>query len=123
MEVKRNKNMPVEETQAAKILTQLNQATIEKLEKLFRNVHAIGLIGRPFIDILWTAKLDKAKNLDLGNTYVNHKSAKVFTHFIAEIEKNKIAEQLRMAKFLSVLSDGSTDSSVTEKEIIYARIC
>ena len=77
VEVKRNENMPVEETQAAKIITQLNQATMEKLEKLFRNVHAIGLVGRPFIDILWTAKLDKAKSLGLGNTYVNHKSAKV----------------------------------------------
>ena len=123
VDIKYGQSMPVHETPAAKILTTLSQETIDKLSILFRNAHATAMAGRPFTDCVWLAQLDKAKGLHVGNTYLNPKSAKLFTHYIAEIENEKVASTLSSAKFVSVLSDGSTDAGVTEKEIVYARVC
>ncbi len=38
---------------------------------------------------------------------------------IAEIERQKIERELTEAKFCSLMSDGSTDVSVVENEIVY----
>lgn len=42
-------------------------------------------------------------------------------HFIAEAERQKLKEALATTKFLSVMSDSSTDSSVMEEELVYVR--
>ena len=60
--------------------------------------------------------------MDLGTTYRNDKAAQNFTHFIAEVERLKLVSQIRDSKFLAVMSDGSTDKSVTEQEIVYVRM-
>ncbi|XP_038832092.1 zinc finger protein 862-like [Salvelinus namaycush] len=44
-------------------------------------------------------------------------------HHIAEVERNNIRENLKSTKFLSIMSDGSTDSSVKEEELVYVRFC
>lgn len=111
-----------EQTEAQKTVESLNKAVMDKLIIMFKTVHAISLAGRPFSDYVWMSKLDQAKGLDIGNTYLNSNSAKEFCKFIAIAEMNKIADNLNKAKFVSIMSDGSTDSSVTEVEIVYSRI-
>lgn len=44
-------------------------------------------------------------------------------HHIAEVERNNIRENLKNTKFLSIMSNGSTDISVKEEELIYVRFC
>ena len=61
--------------------------------------------------------------MDIGNTYRNDKAAQQFTHFIAAVEEEKLRKGLKSTNFLSVLSDGSTDSSFKEQEIVYSRFC
>jgi len=61
------------------------------------------------------------KGLDVGETYLNTNSAKSFVHFIAEEERGRMTKEYANAKFLAVLSDGSTDSAVVEEEIVYVR--
>lgn len=119
----RNKSTSGEETIAMKSLLCLNEAVTNKLMHLFRNAHALALAGRPFTDFEWMARLDKKKGLDLGNTYLNSKRAKDFTDAIANVQLNDIYEQLQEASYTSIMSDGSTDASVTEVEIIYVRVC
>ncbi|XP_069105153.1 zinc finger protein 862-like [Argopecten irradians] len=107
-----------EETLATKSLQSLNKAVIDKLIILFRNAHALCLSGRPFTDFVWLTKLDKAKGLDIGNTYLNNKRAKEFTDYIAQIQLNQVHDVFEESNFVSVMSDGSTDSSITEIEIV-----
>ncbi len=49
--------------------------------------------------------------------------SRVFIKYIIEAERRKIQEELKDAKFFSVLSDGSTDCAVKEEELVYARFC
>ncbi|XP_045548900.1 zinc finger protein 862-like [Salmo salar] len=44
-------------------------------------------------------------------------------HHIAEVERNNIRENLKNPTFLSIMSDGSTDTSVKDEELVYVRFC
>ena len=57
----------------------------------------------------------------MGERYRNDKKAKEFIHSIADVETARIADQVASARFISVLSDGSTDNSITEQEAVYVR--
>lgn len=61
------------------------------------------------------------KELPLGETYRNKVEARVFLHYIADMERKKIEDRLGKAKFISIMSDGSTDSAVKEQEMVYVR--
>ena len=96
---------------------------MDRLSILFRNAHALAKHCRPFNDFEWMLDADEKKGLKVGSTYRNDKQCKNFIQCIARVERKKIEEEIRMANFISVLSDGSTDVSVTENEIVYVRIC
>ena len=57
----------------------------------------------------------------MGDTYRNRKQAKNFVHFIALTERQQTVQEFNEARFVAILYDGSTDSAVTEEEIVYAR--
>ncbi|XP_049892465.1 zinc finger protein 862-like isoform X1 [Epinephelus moara] len=61
------------------------------------------------------------KELPVGKTYRNKVEARVFLHYIADMERKKIEDRLGRAKFISIMSDGSTDSAVKEQEMVYVR--
>jgi len=78
-------------------------------------------------DEIWWQKLTWplarwAKNgLDLGENYRNINGCKTFAASIAQTLVNKQVQELENINFRSILSDGSTDVSVTEQEIVYIR--
>jgi hypothetical protein len=108
-------------TPAEKSLQQLNSAVFKKLNILFRNAHAIAKNSRPLRDFNWMATLDEKKGIQVGETYRNDKSCKSFITAISSIEQENIRKELDKHKFLTIISDGSTDVSVVENEIIYCR--
>ncbi|XP_045921378.1 zinc finger protein 862-like [Micropterus dolomieu] len=101
----------------------MSEQTSKKMKLLFRTVHAIGKKARPLSDFEWMCDLDEQKVLSVGSTYRNEKQAKEFMHYIAEVERNNIRGNLKNTKFLSIMSDGSTDSPVKEEELVYVRFC
>jgi len=94
----------------------MNEEVFAKLEKMFRTSHALAKHNRPFKDFVWQRQLDKAKGLNIGTTYHNDKSARLFTQAIADTERDKVKTETEGSKFVSILSDGATDSSVTEDD-------
>ncbi|XP_077980195.1 E3 SUMO-protein ligase KIAA1586-like [Glandiceps talaboti] len=113
------KNAAPGESVAERALQSMNTATIDKLSKLFRNAHALAKKSRPISDFRWQCSLDKQKGVDIGHTYHNDKSAQQFLVAISEVERAKIESKLSQARYCSLLSDGSTDVSVVENEIVY----
>ena len=70
---------------------------------------------------MWLAQLDEKKGVDIGKTYRNRKGCVNFLNAIASIEREKIRNKFKDAEFFSIISDGSTDNSVVENEIVYVR--
>ena len=61
------------------------------------------------------------QGLDPGKTYRNEIACRTFTKFIASTAKQKLSDAISDNDFLSITSDGSTDSSRTEQEIVFVR--
>ena len=59
--------------------------------------------------------LQEKNGLDTGKNYRNEMKCKEFVSSIGAIEQEKCAKEIRDARFLCVLADGTTDKSVTEQ--------
>ncbi|XP_044088768.1 sperm flagellar protein 2 [Neovison vison] len=103
------------------MVTTMSKVTLGRVENLFRSCHAIAKTGRPLKDFIWMCKLDDMKGVDIGPVFRTNKSARTFTYFIAEVERRNLREKLEQSKFFSVLSDGITDSSTEETELVYVQ--
>jgi hypothetical protein len=107
-------------TSKAEIIHQkLCEADFTKLSLLFRNAHGIGKKCKPFSDYEWMGELDEKKGLNVGRNYRSDKQCRNFIAAIATVERQKLANQINDAKFVSVMSDGSMDVSAIENEIVY----
>ena len=69
-------------------------------------------------------ELEERHGVDIGFAYRTKDSAKIFTHYIAESQRQYFfAKEFSSIKFFSFLMDGSTDSSNTENELIMIVYC
>ncbi|XP_069134264.1 zinc finger protein 862-like [Argopecten irradians] len=118
---KKAQTIPTHQTEGVRVVSMMHKSTLAKLSILFRNAHAIGKNGRPFTDYTKMCQLDQAKGLDIGNTYLNDKSCQAFIAAIADTQRKTQCTQVNDARFISIISDGSTDSSSKEAEILYLR--
>jgi hypothetical protein len=112
-----------EDTAASKAMLMLKKDTADKMALLFRNIHALVKNRKSLRDFGWLCELDTIKGLNIGRTYLNTKAASQFTGYIAQAERNRIAREMEKCKFFSVTCDGSTDASIKEQEIVYAKYC
>ena len=106
---------------AGRSLITLNKSIFDRLSLLFRNAHMIGKLGRPYSDYVSLCQLDAAKSVDVGRTYHTDKSCQKFITAIADDCREKQNTVFTNAPFISIISDGSTDTSSQEAEILYAR--
>ena len=86
-----------------------------------RTCHAIAKHWHLFADYAWQCTPDTQKGMDVGNTYRNVKACREFVHTIAEVERRHLVQNLEKAQFLSLISDGTTDSSISEAEIVFVQ--
>lgn len=115
----RNTQKP-SEAPAYKAKLSLNKAVYAKLSILFRTTHALNVKARPANDYIWMNELHKSNGLDVGDRYsTNVKNCTEFASAIADVQRNIIRDNLTRCKFVSVIVDGSMDSSITDNEMIY----
>ena len=88
---------------------------------LFRNAHAIAKAGRPFSDMEWMCALDEKIGFDVGASYRTDRKFCELIHCIVEEQRLGLQAQIQSNNFFSVMMDGTTDSSVSDAEIIYIR--
>ena len=111
------------DSSAMKIIHTLNKDIYQKLEKMFLNVFYIVTNNRPMTDYVWMCELDEKKGITLGKTYRNATAATCFLEAMAAVEYKKVAKDVQGARFISVIGDGSTDTSIKEQDLWYVRFC
>ena len=62
--------------------------------------------------------LEEKHGVELGNNYRSDKQCAMFIECIGEELSTQLQNKLSKANFFSVLTDGSTDASITEKEAV-----
>lgn len=64
-------------------------------------------------------ELESRRGVNLGQTHATNDSAKTFTHFTAESQRNAFIQSLSTAHFFhSFLMDGTTDAGNVEDELV-----
>ena len=56
--------------------------------------------------------------MSLGSTYGTEHKCQEFTNIIGDCLQDDTSDEIRASRFVTVSLDGSTDSSVQEKEMI-----
>ena len=75
---------------------------------------------RPFSDFPDLLKLqEKNKTPGIKECYRNDRAVASFTDSIAKVTKDSFAKDLPKVRYFCILSDGITNSSVTEEELVY----
>ena len=87
---------------------------------LFKTVYHLTQLGRPFTDFQKEIQFLKSIDVKVSDTYANDKQCRVFMDFIAK-DLHFEMKSLYDGKFFAILSDGSTDTSNQEEEIVYIR--
>ena len=102
-------------TPIGKALLKVDEHQKKRLHFLFNTAYAIAKKGKPFPDFEYICELD------LGENYLNDHACQKFVLSAASIIHDDIKRVVAKNHFVSVLSDGSTDSAVVEQEIVYLR--
>eukprot|EP00731_Ephydatia_muelleri_P002295 Em0001g2295a len=70
-------------------------------------------------DFPWLCTLDEKKGLSVGDSYRNEKSAQSLLKALLRKQRMQLRSVIQKAHYFSIMVDGTTDSSVTEAEIMY----
>ena len=108
------KNTPI-----GKSLTKMEEHSKEILKMRFNTAYYLARKERPFSDYPDLLALQEKNGIEKRNGYRTPQAAADFIDFIAKEFKAPLKEILVNAKYYSILTDGSTDTSVTEQELIY----
>ena len=94
----------------------------EKMYKLFRTAYYLALSERPFTDYPKIIELQNLNGIELGETCQNDKATKEFISQIAGYFADELKNCIESLPFISIYSDGSTDRSEKEKEIVMVKV-
>ena len=99
--------------------TGVASASFEEKDRVSRLLEVVYMISReemPFTKFPSIVELDKRHSVCLGHTYHTGHKCQEFASIFGETMSDDLVEALRCCRYMSVLMDGWTDSSVTEKE-------
>ena len=90
---------------------------------LFNTAYGLAKKNSPFTDFPTVCNIQEKNRLVglLCEIYITDKAAKHFTSSITKTLRQKTAADLQKARFVSVMSDGSTDTTIDEQEVVYVQ--
>ena len=92
----------------------------DNLRMKFNSVYYLLKQEHPFSDYPQLLKLQtKNRVKPIGSSYLHERAAATFAEVIGYVHHRSLKEKLAKARYYSVLNDGSSDTSVSEKELVY----
>ena len=110
-----------EKTNSGRALKMLQNKELDHVKILFRNAQAVARHNLPFTVFPVLCKLDKAKGLDIGQTYNNEKACGDFIDAIGQTCQESLLNELKEASWYSMTMDGTTDEGGVEQESVFIR--
>ena len=102
----------------AKALMTLEEPQQVKMRYKFDMCYFLEKEGISFEKFNALCELESRHEVDVGHAYRTAASAKQFTHYIAQSQRQQFLQDLSSKKFYSFLMDGSTDSGKIEQELV-----
>ena len=108
-------------SEAQRVKTALNELQRTHLKSLFINIFGILKHGKSFSDYEYLIDLDKAKGLDIGNTYHTRMAGLEFARAIDRVFMDEFKCEFNKANFFCIILDESTDVYRLEQCVLYLR--
>ena len=103
----------------AKSFSRLNPADKDSLRAKFNTTYYVLKKERPLTDYPDVLNLQTKNEINkLGASYSTPNACAYFADYIGKVMREDLKKLISKANYFSVLSDGSTDSAVTEQETI-----
>ena len=110
----------IENTAIGKSFKNMCKEDVNASRILFNSAYYLAKKECPYTDFPDLLKLqEKNQTPGIKPCYRNDRAAAGFVDSIARVTKDSLKYDLGNANYFCVLSDGSTDSSVTEEELVY----
>ncbi|CAC5403928.1 unnamed protein product [Mytilus coruscus] len=104
-----------------KALAKVNQSEVYRYEKLFNTAYSVVKNNRPFSDYSFICDIQIKNGMQLGKNHLGRDACVVFLKVMSGVLSDKTKEHMKLVRFIFIMSDGSTDSSVTEQESVLIR--
>ncbi|XP_078670963.1 zinc finger protein 862-like [Branchiostoma floridae x Branchiostoma belcheri] len=108
-----------QEAPIACALHNMDNATKEKLIKLFNIAYFIAREEASFTMFPKLVRLHALNGLNLGLTYRNDQACRTFVSTIGQCMYEELVGKIQSARFFSIMSDSSMDRSILDQELIY----
>lgn len=118
-------NLPVTSySPIARSLLTMDESIRSRMMKKFDICYVMAKEGMAFKKFPALHALEERHEVDLGFSYKNAPSAKTFTHYIAESQRQSfLASFFATSSFYSFLMDSSTDAGNVEDELVSIQFC
>ena len=103
------------------MIKSLDEKQREHLKALTNTGFFVAKEGLAFRKFSGLGDLQEKNGVQMGDMYRNEKKCSQFVASIADVEKETAITEVKESRFLSVLSDGSTDAGITEQETVFVR--
>ena len=115
----RAKHPPKKESVMHQQLTALNTKTMNKMCKLFDIAYTVAYCEQLFTLYRTLVSVERKHGVELGTTYCNDMACRAFISHIAGTMLSDLQRRFNEDNFYcSILFDGSSDKSQSEKEVI-----
>ena len=104
-------------------LTTLPDDERAKLRKKFNIAYFVAMESMPLRKYSRLCELEARHGVEIGSTYTDDNAGKTFVHYIAESRKQELVDDVKRAKFFSLLIDGSTDKGNYDNEVVMVALC
>ena len=98
----------------------MNLKDFELTKKKFETAYFVAKEELPLSTFSKLLCLEERHGVEMGTAYRNRNYGGKMMDYVSESLSNELKQELSNAHFYSVLTDGSTDASVCEKEAIFA---
>ena len=106
-------------TPIGRALCSANAEENERLSKLFEVAYFVAKQEIAFAKFPAILELERRHGVTVGNTYATEPKCREFAMIIGESFKENVIDKMKSSPYFALLMDGSTDSSVKEKELVY----
>lgn len=107
----------------AQSFMKIDETAQERLMKKFDICYVMAQENMAFRKYKALHQLEARHGVDLGQSYATKDSAKSFTHYIAQSQRQDFQHSLRSSHFYSFLMDSTTDAGNIEDELIVILYC
>ena len=110
----------------AKVVLRMHNDVFDRLVRLFQIAYFIAKEEQPFTNMPKIVSLERLHGVDLGTAYATDRACQKFTKYNAQLIREPLKNHLRSQstpyRYHSIFTDGTTDKSTSEREVVYVKV-